>query len=171
MTHVNATDDLSRRPRDAGEAQPLATISETRKHNSVREGAVLGLVVATCIWVWLAAIDAVAGEPFLTFTVLGGIAGFTVMHYLLNVAYGIGLMSIIHTARRTPSAIFGVGFGFLMLEFAFALVTAAFSSGRLGELAWVRLFGGSVVGAVIAIFMVTRRHPLLALLHQAEEET
>ena len=42
-------------------------------------------------------------------------------------------------AGRTPSAIFAVGFGFLMLEFAFALVTAAFSSGRLGELAWARV--------------------------------
>ncbi|HEY2376155.1 MAG TPA: hypothetical protein VGH98_09295 [Gemmatimonadaceae bacterium] len=120
---------------------------------------------------WLAAIDGIAGEPFLTFNVLGGIAGFTVMHYLLNVAYGVAILSIIHTAGRTPSAIFAVGFGFLMLEFAFALVTAAFSSGRLGELAWVRLFGGSVIGAVIAIVIVTRRHSLVALLHQAEEET
>jgi hypothetical protein len=137
----------------------------------LREGTVLGLVVATCLWVWLAGVDAIAGEPFLTFTVLGGIAGFTVLHYLLNVAYGIAIMSIVHTAGRTPSAIFAVGFGFLMLEFAFALVTAAFSSGRLGELAWVRLFGGSVIGAVIAIFMVTRQHSLLALLHRAEEET
>jgi hypothetical protein len=171
MTHVNATDDLTRRARDTAEPQPLATISQTHTHSSLREGTILGLVVATCIWVWLAAVDAIAGEPFLTFTVLGGIAGFTVLHYLLNVAYGVAVISIVHSAGRTPSAIFAVGFGFLMLEFAFALVTAAFASGRLGELAWVRLFGGSVFGAVIAIFMVTRRHSLLALLHQAEEET
>jgi len=171
MTHANATDDLTRRPRDTAEAQPLATITPTHTHNSLREGTVLGLVVATCIWVWLAAIDAVAGQPFLTFKVLGGIAGFTVMHYLLNVAYGVAMMSIIHTAERTPSAIFGIGFGFLMLEFAFALVTAAFSSGRLGELAWIRLFGGSVIGAVIAMVVVTRRHSLVRLLHQAEQET
>lgn len=171
MTHVNATDDQTRWPRDAAEAQPLATIPLAHQHNSFREGTVLGLVVATCIWVWLAAVDWIAGEPFLTFTVLGGIAGFTVMHYLLNVAYGVAIMSIIHTAARTPTAIFAVGFGFLMLEFAFALVTAAFSSGRLGELAWVRLFGGSVIGAVVAIVIVTRRHSLVALLHRAEEET
>jgi len=170
MTHVHATDDPIRRPRDPAEPPPLATIFLTHEHNSVREGTVLGLVVATCIWVWLAAVDAIAGKPFLTFTVLGGIAGFTVMHYLLNVAYGVAIMSIVHTAARAPSAIFAVGFGFLMLEFAFALVTAAFSSGRLGELAWVRLFGGSVIGAVIAIVIVTRRHPLVALLHHAEEE-
>jgi hypothetical protein len=171
MTHVNATDDLTRQSRDAAEPEPLAKISLTHKHNSLREGTVLGLIVATCIWVWLAAVDAIAGEPFLTFTVLGGLAGFTVMHYLLNVAYGVAIISIVHTAGRQPSAIFAVGFGFLMLEFAFALVTAAFSSGRLGELAWVRLFGGNVIGALIAIALVTRRHPLVALLHQAEKET
>jgi hypothetical protein len=170
MTHVNTTDDLTRRLRDAAEPEPLATVSLAHKHNSLREGTVLGLVVATCIWVWLAAVDAIAGKPFLTFTVLGGIAGFTVLHYLLNVAYGVAIMSIVHTAARAPSAIYAVGFGFLMLEFAFALVTAAFSSGQLGALAWVRLFGGSVIGAVIAIVIVKRRHPLVALLHQAEGE-
>ena len=37
------------------------------KHDSLREGARLGLVVATSIWIWLAVVDAVAGEPFRTF--------------------------------------------------------------------------------------------------------
>jgi uncharacterized membrane protein YgcG len=171
MTHVNATDDLAREYRGDTEAQRSAAMSRAHEHSTLREGTVLGLVVATCIWVWLAAVDAFAGEPFLTFTVLGGIAGFTVMHYLLNVAYGIAILSIVHTAGRQPSAIYAVGFGFLMLEFAFALVTAAFSSGRLGELAWVRLFGGSVVGALVAVAMVMRRHRLVDLLHRAERET
>ena len=128
------------------------------------------MVVATCIWVWIAAVDAIAGEPFVTFSVLGGIAGFTVMHYVLNVVYGVVLMSIVHAAAREPNVIFAVGFGFLMLETAFGFATAAFSSGPLGDLAWVRLFGANVVGALIALRMVTRRHPLLAILHQAERE-
>ena len=41
-----------------------------RKHDSLREGAQLGLVVATSIWVWLAVVDAAVGQPFRTFTVL-----------------------------------------------------------------------------------------------------
>jgi len=73
------------------------------KHNSLREGARLGLVVATSIWVWLAVVDAVVGEPFRTFTVLGGIALFTTMHYLLNVAYGVLLVSGIHGAVHEPT--------------------------------------------------------------------
>jgi len=171
MTHPNVTDDLTRDADDPIDAPPSDTTSRAWKHDSLREGTVLGLVVATVIWLWLAGIDALVGEPFLSFTVLGGIAGFTVMHYLLNVALAVALMSMVHGARRTPSAIYAVGFGFIMLELAFALVTAAFSNSRLGELAWVRVFGGNVIGSVIALVIVMRRHPLVAILHEAERET
>ncbi|MDQ3949592.1 MAG: hypothetical protein M3282_04530, partial [Gemmatimonadota bacterium] len=107
---------------------------------------------------------------FRTFTVLGGIASFTVIHYLLNVTYGLAIVSLIHGAVRQPSLLFAVGFGFLMMEFAFAMVTVMLSH-VLGELAWVRIFGGSLIGAAIAIIILSRRHPLAAQLRQAEEET
>src|SRR2546425_6322418 len=51
-----------------------------RTHDSLREGARLGVIVAATIWVWLAVVDAVAGQPFRTFMVLGGIPLFTVLH-------------------------------------------------------------------------------------------
>ena len=57
------------------------------KHNSLWEGTRLGLVVATTIWVWLAGIDAVVGQPFRTFAVLGGIAQFTALHYEIGRAH------------------------------------------------------------------------------------
>jgi hypothetical protein len=140
------------------------------KHNSLREGARLGLVVATSIWVWLAVVDAIAGEPFRTFTVLGGIGLFTAMHYLLNLAYGVLLVSGIHGAAREPRLVIAVAFGFPVVEFVFALVTVLLSHLGLGELAWVRIFGGSLIGTIIAIVILARRHPLAAELRQAEEE-
>ncbi|PYP70033.1 MAG: hypothetical protein DMD41_15830 [Gemmatimonadetes bacterium] len=140
------------------------------KHNSLREGARLGLVVATSIWVWLAAVDAVAGEPFRTFNVLGGIALFTTMHYVLNLAYGVIIVSAIHGAQREPSLVMAVAFGFPIVEFWFALVTVLVSHLGLGELAWVRIFGGSLIGTAIAIVILSRGHPLAAELRQAEEE-
>ena len=140
------------------------------KHNSLREGVRLGLVVATSIWVWLAVVDAAVGEPFRTFTVLGGIALFTVMHYLLNVAYGVLIVSGIHGAVREPSLVMTVAFGFPIVEFVFALVTVLLSNMGLGELAWVRIFGGSLIGTAIPIVILARRHPLAAELRQAEEE-
>lgn len=140
------------------------------KHDSLREGAKLGLVVATSIWTWLAVVDALAGEPFRTFTVLGGIPLFTAMHYLLNLAYGVVIMSAIHGAEREPSLVMAVAFGFPIVEFWFALVTVLLSHLGLGELAWVRIFGGSLVGTAITILILSRGHPLAAELRQAEAE-
>ena len=140
------------------------------KHDSLREGAALGLIVATATWVWVALVDAIAGQPFRTFGVLGGVGPFTVIHYLLNVTYGVAILSLIHGAVHQPSLLIAVGFGFIMIEFAFAMVTVMLSH-LLGELAWVRIFGGSLIGAGIAIVMLLRRHPLAAQLRRAEEET
>src|SRR5689334_19346720 len=72
-------------------------------HDSLREGTVLGIVVASGIWTWLAVVDAIAGQPFHTFTMLGGVTAFTIVHYLLNIAYGIAVVSAIHGAVREPS--------------------------------------------------------------------
>ena len=146
------------------------SVTLSGKHHSLREGTTLGFVVATATWAWVALVDAIAGQPFRTFTVLGGIASFTVIHYLLNLTYGLAIVSLIHGAVRQPSLIIAVGFGFLMMEFAFAMA-AVMLSHLLGELAWVRIFGGSLIGAAIAIIILARGHPLAAQLRQAEEET
>ena len=139
-------------------------------HDSLREGAALGLIVATSIWVWIALVDELVGASFHTFAVLGGVAVFTVVHVLLNVVYGIVLMSTVHASRREPSLIIGALFVFLTLEFAIAMVTILLSHLGLGELAWLRIFGASLVGAALALVLVSRGHPLAARLHEAERE-
>ena len=140
------------------------------RHDSMREGARLGLVVATVIWLWIAAVDAIVGEPFYTFSVLGGVAAFTALHYLLNVVYGIVVVSTVHQSARAPSALFGLGFCFLIFEFAFAFLTVGLSNAGLGELAWLRILGGNLVGVAVAVTMLARTHPLLERLHAAEHE-
>ena len=139
-------------------------------HDTLREGARLGLTVAAAIWIWVALVDAMVGQPFHTFTMLGGVVVFTVVHVLLNVVYGVVIVAAVHAATRAPSAIFGLGFGFLIFEFAIAFATVLLSNTLLGELAWLRILGGSMIGAVIAVLILIRRHPLLALLHDAEAE-
>src|SRR5687768_3964323 len=85
------------------------------RDGSMREGATLGLIVATSTWIWVAVVDAVVGEPFRTFTVLGGIAAFTIVHYLLNVIYGVLLVSGIRGTTREPTLMMAIIFGFLMV--------------------------------------------------------
>jgi hypothetical protein len=142
----------------------------TGKPNSLREGIRLGFAVATSIWIWLALVDAIAGEPFRTFQVLGGIPSFTVMHYVLNIAYGTMIVAVLNGALRQPTLIGAVTMGFLMIEFGFAMITVLLSHVGLGGLAWLRVFGGSVIGAAVAFMILRRRYPLEAMLRHAEDE-
>jgi hypothetical protein len=93
------------------------------------------------------------------------------MHYLLNVTYGIVLLSAIHGADRAPSLIIAVIFGVVTLEGAFAMFTNILAQASLGNAAWVGIAGGSLIGTGAAIALLSRTHPLIAHLRRAEEET
>ena len=148
----------------------MVTVPVSGIHNSLREGTSLGIIVATGIWVWLALVDAIAGHPFQTFATLGGTTVFTVVHYLLNVAYGLVIVSAVHGASREPSLALALVFGLVMLEIAVAMLTILLSHLGLGELAWVRILGGSLVGMTIALVVLWRRHPLAAHLRHADHD-
>ena len=145
-----------------------AIVSLAGDHDSLREGTTLGIIVTTSIWVWLALVDAAAGQPFQTFAALGGITVFTVVHYLLNIVYGLVVVSAVHGAAREPSLALALVFGLVMLEIAIAMLTVLLSHLALGELAWVRILGGSLVGMTIALFVLSRGHPLAAQLRHAD---
>lgn len=132
----------------------------TRDHRSVREGVTLGVLVATSIWIWLAIVDALVGQPFHTFAVLGGVATFTTLHYLLNIAYGVAIVSLVHAGAREPRLLVAVMLGFFVIEFAFVMLTLLLSHVGLGQLAWVRILGGNLIGAVLAWSILLRSHPL-----------
>jgi hypothetical protein len=140
------------------------------KHSALTEGIRLGLIVATSIWIWLAVVDAVAGQAFRTFHVLGGIALFTVFHYLLCLVYGVVATAFVHGAKREPSLLIAAAFGFFILEFGFAMLTALLAQVGLGELAWVRILGGNLVGAALTFVVLSRTHPLRDELRKAERQ-
>src|SRR5256885_11599087 len=98
-----------------------------RRRHSLREGVILGLVVATSIWLWIAIVDAIAGEPFRTFAVLGGIRLFTVLHYVLCLVYGVAAVAVVHGAALEPSLMLGAAFAFFILEFGFVMLTVLLS--------------------------------------------
>jgi hypothetical protein len=151
---------------------PSVHQSRARVHATLPEGIRLGLIVGTATWLWVAVVDVVAtGQPFRTFAALGGVLAFTVVHYLLNVTYGVVLLSFVHGAERTPSLIVGALFGTLLFETAFAMLTIILAQVALGNTAWLALFGGSVIGTAVAIALLARTHPLSAYLRRAEEET
>lgn len=146
----------------------LVAVRLSGRHDSVREGTTLGIIVASAIWVWLAAVDAVAGQSFHTFSQLGGISAFTVVHYLLNIAYGVTVVAAIHGAVREPSLAIALVFGILTLEIGFAMFAVLLSNLGLGMRAWVGVFGGSLIGTALALFVISRRHPLAARVREAD---
>lgn len=145
---------------------PPATV-----HNTRNEGIRLGLIVGTITWIWVALIDAMAGRPWHTFSMLGGVLAFTVVHYLLNVTYGMVLLSAVHSAERAPSLMFALMFGVLTLEGAFAMFTNILVETSVGSVAWAGIVGGSLIGTAVAFTLLSRTHPLLQYLRRAEEET
>ena len=142
----------------------------TLAHSTQREGVRLGLLLATATWLWVALVDAAVGRPFHTFNMLGGVLIFTVVHYALNVTYGMILLSAIHGAERTPSLIIALTFGLLTLEGAFVMFTNILVEYSLGDTAWIAMFGGSLIATALAVMLLARTHPLAARLRQAEEE-
>jgi len=139
-------------------------------HSSLREGVILGAVVGTVIWAWIAIVDAVVGEPFRTFAVLGGVSRFTTLHFVFCLTYGVVAVSVVHAAAREASLMVGAAFAFFLLEFAFVMLTAILSQGGLGELAWARILGGNAVGAVLTLLILWRRHPLAQEFRDGTEE-
>lgn len=141
-----------------------------RTHSALREGLRLGLTVATVIWLWIAGVDAVVGEPFRTFTVLGGVVLFTILHYAFNVAYATAILGALHGAQREPRIVLAVAFGFVLVEVAFVFLTILLSQLGLGALAWVRVLGGNVVGAAVAAAVLFRTHPVVQDMKAAAAE-
>ena len=143
--------------------------SSPPRHDTLREGIRLGLVVVTVTWLWLAVVDGIAGEPLHTFTVLGGIGMFTMAHYLFNLMYGVLIVASIHGAAREPGLIGVIVTGWAIVESGFVMVTILLSHAGLGNLAWIRILGGSLIGVALAIVTLMRRHPVLTLWRQARE--
>jgi hypothetical protein len=50
------------------------------------------------------------------------------------------------------------------------MATVLLANVGLGALAWVRILGGNVVGAVLTWVLLARRHPLLKEFKEADRE-
>jgi hypothetical protein len=140
------------------------------QHNTVRGGIVLGLIVGTVIWLWLYVVDVLVDQPLRTFSLLGGVARFTVLHYGLCCLYGIAAVGVVHRAAREPNLLIVAAFAFILLETGFAILTAVLQQVGLGQLAWIRIMGGNVLGAAVTVTVLAMTHPLREEMRRAGEE-
>ena len=150
-------------------ASQLLAYHPQHRHYALPEGLRIGLIAATVTWLWIALVDIGFGQPFHTFELLGGIVAYTAVHYLLNILCWVAVVAAVRGAERTPSAVFGLIFGVILLEVAVAMVANLLAE-AIGPVAWVGIFGGSLIASAMGIVLLARAHPLLQYLHVAEEE-
>jgi hypothetical protein len=147
------------------------------------EGIRAGLVGASIIALWFLLIDAVAGRPFYTPTVLGDalfrggaglkggpiqpslelVAGFTWVHYLVFMLIGVGAARLMALAERNPSVGFGIVLFFAVFEFGFLLASMVFAEGVLHRLAWPAVVVGNLLAAAGMGWVLWRAHRQLAI--------
>ena len=149
-----------------------------QQHSTVREGAATGVIGAVIVAGWYFIVDTVAGQPLHTPNVLGkiflrgnltpvsGIApqaviGFTVLHFILYVLIGMGLVVLVHLAVRDISLRMGVWIGLVIAFGLFAgevYMLATASGERFSP--WL-VISGSVLGVLGMAGYLWRRHPRL----------
>ncbi|HEU4630434.1 MAG TPA: DoxX family protein, partial [Gemmatimonadaceae bacterium] len=148
-----------------------------RPHPLLREGVVAGLIGAVVIAVWFLIVDAIAGRPLYTPTILGrgllsvfgpiaesdSAIGFvflyTIFHFAAFILVGLLAALVVHTARREPSILFGFIILFVAAEIGIhALVELLDVATPLGSHAWLLIMVGNLLAAAAMGYYFWRRH-------------
>jgi hypothetical protein len=149
-----------------------------------REGLVAGLLGAATIALWFLVLDAIAGRPLHTPTLLGtalfrggrGLEApemvpvslemvllYTWVHALVFCVIGGVAARLLAVAERQPNAGFGILLLFVVLAFGFLVVTLVFAEPILQALTWPAILGGNLLAAVAMGVYFWRRHPDLEI--------
>jgi hypothetical protein len=143
----------------------------------VREGIVAGIIGAAVVALWFLAFDIARGRPLLTPSLLGAavfygvnnpiglqislgpILGYTILHGIAFIAFGLVAATVISFAEREPSLIIAVFILFAAFEMFFLGVVGALGRSVFGTLVWWSILVGNLLaaGAMLAYFL--KQHP------------
>jgi hypothetical protein len=151
-----------------------------RKQISVlREGVVAGCLGAAVVAVWFLVFDLARGKPLLTPALLGAavfygvnnptgleiavgpILGYTVLHGLAFIAFGIVAASLIDASEREPALVIAVVILFACFEMLFLAVEGALGKSIVGALVWWAVLVGNFLAAVAMLWYFLLRHRTL----------
>jgi hypothetical protein len=145
----------------------------------LREGIVAGLIGAAVVAVWFFVFDLVRGRPFLTPGLLGAyvfygvntpiglspspgpILGYTVIHGLAFIAFGVIAATIMAMSEREPTLFIGFVVLFACFEAAFFGVLGAFGQSIQGALVWWAVLIGNLLASVGMLWYLFRAHRAL----------
>lgn len=145
----------------------------------LREGIVAGLIGAAVVAVWFFVFDLLRGRPFLTPGVLGAavfhgpysaatlepafgpIVGYTILHGLAFIAFGVIAASIMAASEREPALFIGFVILFACFEAFFFGVVGAMGQSIQGALVWWAVLIGNLLASVAMLWYFFRAHRAL----------
>ena len=143
----------------------------------LREGIVAGLIGAVVVAIWFLIIDLSAGKPFETPALLGAavfkglrdpqalqvtaglVAGYTIVHVLAFVAFGILCAILIAAADREPTLLLAFVALFGVFQIFFLGLAGILSRFLLGAILWWEIFAANLLAStgMLAYFFVGHR--------------
>jgi hypothetical protein len=145
----------------------------------LREGIVAGLIGAAVVALWFFAFDLLRGRPFLTPTLLGSfvffgvntpvglepalgpILGYTVLHGLAFVAFGVVAATMMAMSEREPALFVAFVILFAAFEVFFFGVLSVVGPGMQAALVWWAVLVGNLLASVAMLWFLFRAHRAL----------
>ncbi len=145
----------------------------------LREGIVAGLIGAAVVAVWFFVFDLLRGRPFLTPTrlgsfvffgvntpvgmqpALGPILGYTVLHGLAFVAFGIVAATMMAMSEREPALFVAFVVLFAAFEVFFFGVLSVLGQGIQAALVWWSVLVGNLLASLAMLWFLFRAHRAL----------
>jgi hypothetical protein len=146
----------------------------------VREGVIAGLIGAAAVAVWFLLVDAVQGTPLQTPTVLwavifqgardpsaigialGPILGYSVVHGLAFVVFGIAAAALVDGAEREPAMLLALLIFFAAFEVFFLALVGFLAKPALVVVHWWKIPIGNLLASAGMLAFFFRRHRVLA---------
>jgi len=151
-----------------------------REQRSVlREGVIAGLLGAATVAVWFLVFDVGRGKPLLTPALLGAavfygvrdpagvpialgpILGYTLLHGLAFVAFGVMAAALIAVSEREPALFIAVVILFACFEMFFLGALGALGRSMVGAVVWWAILIGNLLAAIAMLWYFLLGHRAL----------
>jgi len=145
----------------------------------LREGIIGGLLGAGTVALWYLVFDTLRGTPLLTPTLLGTavfwgvpvpsaitpalgpIVGYTVLHVLAFVAFGVVASSMLRMSEQEPKLFIAVVILFACFEMFFLGALGAVGRSMVGALVWWSILVGNMLAAAVMLWYFVLGHRAL----------
>ena len=151
----------------------------SEQRSVLREGIIAGLIGAAVVALWFFVYDLARGHPFLTPGLLGAfvfyginspiglepalgpILGYTVLHGLAFIAFGVIAATLMAMSEREPALFIGFIILFACFEAFFFAMLQVFGLSKAGALAWWSVLVGNLLASVAMLWYFFRVHRAL----------